>query len=160
MNFAEVEKQFVRDKAYPKFDWLVYDQPSRINPLSQPLAQSRVAMVTTCGAHLESQPAFNLRSPAGDPSYRVIPGDTRLNDLVLSHVGYNTKVVSQDKNSVFPLDRLRELEKEGVVGSLSTRHFSFMGYVAEAGQLLEESAPAVAEKLREDRVGLVILAPA
>lgn len=78
---------------------------------------------------------------------------------MLSHVGYNTRLVSADKNCVFPLDRLRELQTEGVIGEVAPRHFSFMGYVAVITPLIRETAPEVAHKLKSDNVDLVVLAP-
>ncbi len=160
MNFAEIEKQFIRERVYPDFDWVSFDRPSPVNPLTKPVSESRVAMVTTAGVHLKTDPPFNLRSPIGDHTYREIPNDTHLDDLVLSHVGYNTNRVSVDKNCVFPLDRLRELEAERLIGRLAPRHFSFMGYVAVTDPLVNETAPDVAGKLKADRVDLVLLAPA
>ncbi len=159
-NFAEVERQFVRAHAFPDFDWVRFDRPSPINPLRQPVCAARVAMVVTAGAHLKTDPPFNLRSRTGDHTYREIPHDTKLEDLVLSHVGYDTRRVSADKNCVFPLDRLRELEIEGIIGALAPRHFSFMGYIAETDPLVSQTAPEVAEKLKTDEVDLVLLAPA
>jgi len=160
VSFAEVEKQFIRQRAYPDFDWVSFDRPSPVNPLPKSVSESRVAMVATAGVHLQTDPPFNLRSRVGDHTYREIPNDASLDDLVLSHVGYNTKHVSADKNCVFPLDRLRELEAEGVIGSLAPRHFSFMGYMAVTDPLVQETAPEVAEKLKSDGVDLVLLAPA
>lgn len=159
-NFVELEKQFVRRKAYPQFDWVRFDHPTPVNPLRKPLAECRVALVTTAGVHTKDDPPFNLKSPIGDPSYRQIPGDARSDELRLSHVGYNTKRVSEDKNSVFPLERLRELAAEGIIGAAAPRHFSFMGYVAETEPLMRQTAPEVAEKLKADDVDLVVLSPA
>lgn len=160
MNFADIEKQFIREKIYPEFDWKRFDKPSPLTPLRKPLSESRLAVVTTSGAHLKIDRPFNLRSPVGDPSYREIPNEANMEDIVLSHIGYNTRHVSADKNCVFPLDRLRELQAEGVIGWLNPRHFSFMGYVAETAELIQTSAPTVAEKLREDGADLILLAPA
>lgn len=159
-NFPEVEKRFVREKAYPKFDWVTFEKPSPVNLLDKPVSQCRVALVTTAGVHLKIDPPFNLRSAIGDHTYREIPGDADLDDLLLSHIGYDIKRVSADKNCVFPLDRLRELAAEGIIGAVARRHFSFMGYVAETAPLINETAPAVAEKLKADQVDLVLLAPA
>ncbi|HXG91428.1 MAG TPA: glycine/sarcosine/betaine reductase selenoprotein B family protein [Blastocatellia bacterium] len=159
-NFVEVEKQFIRERGYPDFDWVSYGTPSPVNRLTKPLPECRVAMVTTAGAHLKTDLPFNLRSRIGDHTYREIPNEANLNDLVLSHVGYNIVRVSEDKNCVFPLDRLRELESEGIIGALATRHYSFMGYIAVTEPLINETAPEVAEKLKADEVDLVLLAPA
>ncbi len=160
MNFAAVEREYIRTNVLPEFDWVAYASPSRINPLGKPLGQSRIAMVTTCGVHTASDAPFNLKSKTGDPSYREIPNDVPWDELELSHVGYNTRKVSADINCVFPLERLRELEAEGIVGRLNHRHFSFMGYIPIVEMLLQEIGPEVARKLRADAVDLVLLAPA
>lgn len=160
MNFAAVEREYIRNRILPDFEWVVYETPSRINPLPKPVEECRVALVTTAGVHRASDPAFDIRSRNGDASYREIPSDTSFDNLRLSHVGYNTRRVSQDINCVFPLERLRELETEGVIGPLNHRHFSFMGYIPITEPLIKETGPEVAEKLKTDRVDLVLLAPA
>ncbi len=160
MNFADVERDFIRSHILPDFDWVIYSNPSPINLLHKPLSQSRVAMVTTCGVHTASDPSFNLKSRTGDSSYREIPNDVSWDQLRLSHMGYNTRKVSADINCVFPLERLRELEAEGIVGRLNHRHFSFMGYIPIVKRLLEQTGPEVARKLQKDGVELVLLSPA
>ena len=77
----------------------------------------------------------------------------------MSHPGYNTRKVSEDPNCVFLIDRLRELASEGVIGDLNHRAFSFMGYIPVPKRLLEERAPVVARKLKQDAVDLVLLVP-
>ncbi len=160
MNFAVIERDYIRDRILPDFDWVAYASPSRINPAPKPLAQLRVALVTTAGVHAAADRPFNLQSRTGDPSYREIPSDIPFEQLRLSHVGYNVRKVSEDVNCVFPLERLREIEAEGIVGSLNRQHFSFMGYIPIAGELLRKTGPEVAQKLRGDGVDLVLLAPA
>jgi D-proline reductase (dithiol) PrdB len=160
MNFAIIERDYIRSHILPDFDWAHYDSPSSINPLRKPIRQARVAMVTTCGVHRREDQPFNLKSKTGDPTYREIPNDISIGGLRLSHVGYNTRKVSEDINCVFPLERLRELQTEGILGSLNHRHFSFMGYIPILEQLLTESGPSVAQKLVADGVDLVLLAPA
>ena len=160
MNFAAVEREYIRKRILPDFEWVVCETPSRINPLTRPVEECCVALVTTAGVHRASDPAFDIRSKTGDASYREIPNDVSFDDLRLSHVSYNTRRVSQDINCIFPLERLRELETKGVIGPLNHRHFSFMGYIPIAEPLIKETGPEVAEKLKTDRVDLVLLAPA
>lgn len=45
------------------------------NRLPRPLAEARVALVSSAGVHLDDQPAFHVETVAGDPSYRLIPDD-------------------------------------------------------------------------------------
>ena len=51
MNFAAVEREFIRAHILPDFDWVVHSEPSPIHPLTKEPGQLRVAMVTTCGVH-------------------------------------------------------------------------------------------------------------
>src|SRR3954453_3007398 len=41
----------------------------------KPLAQARVALLTTAGVHLRTQMLFNMENPDGDATYREIPGN-------------------------------------------------------------------------------------
>jgi D-proline reductase (dithiol) PrdB len=54
---------------------------------------------------------------------------------------------------------MRELEREGVVGELNRRHFSFMGAIHDPGPLVEKTAPEVAQKLVDDGVDAALLTP-
>ena len=120
-----------------------------------PLRQRRVAIVTTSGLHARSDRPFQV----GSADYRVIPGDTPAGDLVMSHVSvnYDRSGFQEDVNVVFPLERLRELEAEGVVGSVSRFHYSFMG--AAPIRALEPKARELAALLKKDRVDAVLLTP-
>ena len=159
VNFAEIEKLFVQDRITPDFDWVPFDHYSRVNPLSRPLSYARVAFVSTSGAHLADQEPFDIKGPAGDPSFRSIPSNTSLEDIVLTHRGYNIELASQDKNVVFPLEHLRTAEDCGRIGSLGQTVYSFMGFISDTRPLIEETAPQVARELLDAGTDLVLLAP-
>ena len=159
INFADVERDFVRARVYADFQWRAYDTFSPLNPLRVQLGSARVAFVTTSGAHLEDQPPFDISAAAGDPTFRSFPSSTPLDRIRLSHRGYNTRVASVDKNVVLPLDHLRAAAADGRIGGLSPTVYSFMGYMAETEVLLEQSAPRVAASLVSDGADLVLLAP-
>jgi D-proline reductase (dithiol) PrdB len=159
VNFADIEVEFVRERINPAFAWVPHDTFSPMNPLQLPLADARVAFVTTSGAHLPEQPPFDLETPDGDPTYREFPTSTPLEELVLTHRGYNTRHTSADKNAVLPLDHLRAAVEVGRIGSLAGNVYSTMGFVADVEPLMGHTAPAITEALRRDRVDLVLLAP-
>jgi len=115
-----------------------------------------LALVTTGGVHLPDQPRFDIGDPAGDCSYREIP--TSANDLTWTHAYYRPDEGS-DLDAVFPLETLRRLVRDGIVGGLSARHFSFMGAIHDPTPLVESMAPEVAGKLVEDQVDIVLLTP-
>ncbi|MEE8373326.1 MAG: glycine/sarcosine/betaine reductase selenoprotein B family protein [Dehalococcoidia bacterium] len=121
-----------------------------------PLNKRRVAIVSTAGLHPRDDRPFTL-----DPGdyYRVIPGDVEANDLVMTHVSANFDRTGfqQDWNVVFPIDRLRELAEEGVVGSVADFHYSFMG--AHDPMTIAQEVPRVAELLKKDGVNAVLLVP-
>ncbi len=156
-GFAQVEYEYVRGRAYPQFEWAVFDAPSARNRLERPLARARVALVATAGAHLPGQAPFAL-GKEGDPSYRELPAETR--EMRLAHAGYDTRRAASDPDVVFPLALLRRLAAEGAIGELARRAFSFMGYIPDPGPLLWESGPAVARELMADAVDLALLVPA
>lgn len=158
-NFADIERDFIRQKILPDFNWTTFESPSPMNIIAKKLSQCRIALVGTAGAHLPDPPAFDVRSKYGDDSYREIPVQTPAKALSLSHPGYDTRKASEDPNCVFPLDRLRDLASEGVIGELNRRAFSFMGYVPRPQVLMMNRAPEVADKLQEDQVDLVFLVP-
>lgn len=120
-----------------------------------PLASRRVAIVTTSGIHPRGDRPFEMASA----DYRIIPGDTAAADLIMSHtsVNFDRTGFQEDVNVVFPLDRLRELERAGAVGSASEFHYSFMG--AAPIRALEPKARELASLLKQDRVDAVLLTP-
>ncbi|HAL47018.1 MAG: selenoprotein B glycine/betaine/sarcosine/D-proline reductase [Chloroflexi bacterium] len=127
-----------------------------------PVSQRRVAIISTAGLHLRGDRLFNLSS--GDAKsipgeYRVIPGDTEANDLVMSHVStnYDRTGFQQDWNVVFPLDRLRELARDGAIGSVADFHYSFMG--ANTPAQMEAAARTLAGLLKRDNVDAALLVP-
>jgi D-proline reductase (dithiol) PrdB len=127
-----------------------------------PLNERRVAIVTTAGLHRRSDKAFlvaTVPNQAKPVDYRVIPAEVKASDLVMSHTSTNFDRIGfqQDSNLVFPIDRLRELKSDGIIGDLADFHYSFMG--AADPRLMEPAARRLATFLRGDRVDAVLLVP-
>lgn len=128
-------------------------------PLKKPLASSRLALVSTAGVHLKSQPSFDLAAHEGDWSYREIPWDTPEKDILISHIHYDTSAAEADVNTVFPIGTARELLQEGFLGGLSSCHLGLMGFVPDGRPLRDETAPRVASRLLEEGVDVAFLSP-
>ena len=118
-----------------------------------PLNERRVAIVSSAGLVVRGDRVFRGR----DADYREIPSSVTANDLLCSHISINfdRNGFQEDWNVVFPLDRLRELAAEGVIGSVADRHYSFMG-ATDPVQMVEGAAE-VAAKLKADHVDAVLL---
>lgn len=128
----------------------------------KPLRQARLALVTTSGIHHRSQPPFNMADGDGDPSYRELNGEEILDDFQITHDYYDHADAGKDPNIIFPLERLRELVSEGVLGALASTHYAFMGHIdgRHIATLVEKTAQEVAQRLKADQVDLVLLTPA
>lgn len=126
-------------------------------PFSKELSQSRVSLVSSAGLHLKGDKPFS----GGDPTYRIIPSDSNAGDIIDSHVsiGFDRTGVYRDLNVAFPIDRLRELDQEGVIGSLAQDHYSFMGAQRDPIRLIEETGPEAAQRLHKQGVDVVLLVP-
>jgi len=126
-------------------------------PLARPLADCRVALASSGGVYVEGQQPFHFKD---DASMRIVAADTPVSDLRVAHFGYPTSDAEKDPNCVFPLDRLRELEREGTIGELSPRAFTFMGGIYSHRRVFEDLVPAILDKLKEDDVDLFYIVPA
>ncbi|ACY14528.1 glycine/sarcosine/betaine reductase selenoprotein B family protein [Haliangium ochraceum] len=136
-------------------------QPTPWQPLDRALAACRVALVSSAGLVPPGQPDFDERVRGGDYSYRVIDGEADLAELRECHrsSAFDHADVQADGNVALPLDRLRELAAEGVIGAVAPRHLSFMGSIPAPGRLMRHTAPEAAALLREDAVDIALLVP-
>ena len=126
-----------------------------------PLAQAKLALITTAGIHHRHQTPFDMVDPEGDPSYRELDTVTLFDDFVITHDYYNHSDADKDPNIILPLDRLKELVDEKTLGSIAATHYSFMGHIdgPHIDTLMNQTAVEVADKLGNDGVDIVLLTP-
>lgn len=126
-----------------------------------PLAQANVGLVSTAGLVLPDQPRFDESVKGGDFSFREIPSSTDPQILVETHrsESFSRDGLAEDKNLVFPIDRMRELERDGVIGRFNARCLSFMGSITAPGRLVRETAPAAAQLFVRVGVDVALLVP-
>lgn len=123
-------------------------------PVTKELKDMKIALATAAGVHMKSDDRFNL---AGDFSFRAIPGDAPVSEMMVSHGGYDNGDVNKDINCMFPIDRLRELAEEGFIGSVAPTHFGFMGGGGNQDKFTNETGPEIARQLKEEGVDAVLL---
>ena len=150
-DLTEVQRQSVLNFACFEYD----DAP--FAPLEKPLRQTVLALVTTAGLHVRGDKPF----ASGDQSYRVIPSDTPVADILQTHtsIGFDRTPFYRDINVTFPADRLRELADRGVIGGVSKNYYSFMGAQGNPKLILEQTGPEVARLLLEEGAGAAFLTP-
>lgn len=150
VDLPEYEREHLLSKNMPPLG------PTPWVDLDRPLSERKIALITTAGLHFRDDEGFEF----ADASYRVIPGDLEGDELVMSHssVNFDRTGFQDDINVVFPIDRFRELAAEGLVGSLATQHFSFMGAGLQPA-MYEASVRKLAGLLIKDAVDTVFLTP-
>jgi len=141
--------------SYEPYRWMV-NESVPWTPLRRPLAQSRLAMMSSGGILYRDQPRFHRE----DASYRRIPKSARRDELSVWHFGYPTADASRDPNCVFPLERLREFERERIIGELCDPALSFMGGIYSARKVRDELAPQIAAELKAAHAEAFLLVPA
>jgi D-proline reductase (dithiol) PrdB len=149
-DLPEYEREHLTSKVMPPLG------PPTWTPQTKPLEDMRIALITTAGLHFRDATGFNFT----DAGFRPIPAEADANDLIMSHssANFDRSGFTADVNLVFPIDRFRELEESGEIGSLADIHYSFMG-AGLTPEAYEESASQVAGLLEKDRVDAVFLTP-
>jgi D-proline reductase (dithiol) PrdB len=134
-------------------------------PMKKPLSQTTIALVTSGGINLKTDPPFDMerekREPVwGDRSFRMIPRGTAEKDIDVNHLHINTTYIKQDINVILPLTRMAEFEQEKTIGHLAPTAYSFYGFQWQNTDFLKESIEPISIKMRTEEVEAVLLTPA
>ena len=128
--------------------------------LAKPLAKSRLTFVSTSGVQPKGTLPFDVVHPVGDYSFRRVPSTAEPVDLEIHQLKYPTVGANRDLNVIFPIERLRELAGEGVIGGLTPHFYSFIGYNMDPELLERTLAEEIAEAVVADGAEAALLAPA
>ncbi|MCC7121389.1 MAG: hypothetical protein IT493_07510 [Gammaproteobacteria bacterium] len=140
---------------YQPYRWYVADAPASFTPLSRPLAQATLGMLSTSGAYALGQVAYHYRD---DASIRDIPATTPDADLRFSHITENYLVdARRDPGCIFPLRALRDAAARGRIGRLAGRVQSCMGGVYSQRRVRDEVAPAILAAMQREGVDAALL---
>jgi hypothetical protein len=140
-------------------------EPIPWSPVSKPLSESKLALLSTAGLSMKGDPPFDMdferKHPTrGDPSWRALRADATADDVVANHLHIDTSYIERDLSVALPLARARERVAEGRLGSLAETHYSTMGYQgSDTSELEHKSAPEIAARMRSEEVDLALLAP-
>ena len=143
-------------KAFTPYRWVVNRDTPPWTPLGKPLAQCKVALMSSGGILYRDQPRFHRE----DPTYRLIPKNAAPEELDVWHFGYRTEDAATDHNCVLPLAAMRRLQAEGVIGELADPAYSFMGGIYSARIVREELAPRIISELKDAHADAFYLVPA
>jgi D-proline reductase (dithiol) PrdB len=149
-DIPEYERNHLMSKLIPPLG----DLPWVVN--LKPLSKKKIAIITTAGLNYREETSFEFI----DSSYRAIPRDLNSADILMTHssVNFDRSGFQEDINVVFPVDRFKELEAAGFIGSLADINYSFMG----GGMLpdvYENNVRDLAQLLKADGVDAAFVVP-
>ncbi len=134
-------------------------EPGIPRPLSRLLAEATVALITSAGISQTDQPPMDGANIEGDYTIRLLDVDRPTGELRVWHTHFDTGPAQQDINVVYPIDRLKELAAEGIVGRVASPAVSFMGYFTNVFRIRDEVAPAVVAAARGSGADAAVLVP-
>ncbi len=143
------------------YEWAHFTEMP-FHPLDQPLAASRIALITTAAPFQPDKGDQGAGAPynASAKFYTVYSGDTAHDhDLRISHVAIDRKhTTAEDPGTYFPLAELRRQATLGRVGSIAPR---FHGLPTNRSHrtTLDVDCPELVARCEADGVDAAILVP-
>lgn len=146
------DQEFTTEFPMPEFDNVA--PATAISDLSK----ARIALVTSGGIVPKGNPdRIESSSASKYGTYSIENIDTLSADSYeTAHGGYDPVYANQDPNRVLPLDIVREMEQEGLIGSLHNYFYTTVGNGTAVANA-KKYAAEIAQKLLADGVDAVIL---
>jgi D-proline reductase (dithiol) PrdB len=129
-------------------------------PVRKPLSECKLAFISTSGTQPKGTLPFDTVHPVGDYTFRRVPSYSRAENLEIHQLKYPTTGANRDINVIFPIERLRELADEGVIGGLTENFYTFIGYNMDPERLERTLAEDIAAAVAEEGADIALAAPA
>jgi len=128
------------------------------NPPVEDISKVKIAIVTSGGIVPQGNPdRIESSSATKYGVYSIADMKTMSkDDFMTVHGGYDRQFVLENPNLVIPLDVLREMEDEGVIGELADYFVTTTGTGTAVGSA-KRFGQEFTKKLLEDQIGAVIL---
>ena len=159
-------------KAYDGKPTFVYDD-GPFASLKKPISEMRFGLLTSTGHFVagEDPEPFGVKDMSqteateriqdflkAAPELSEIPLDIEDEQLMVRHGGYDIRGVIADRNVALPIDHMRNLEAENIIGTAVSPAYSFVGAAAQR-RLLKESIPGWIEEFQKQQIEGAILVP-
>lgn len=141
-------------------------------PTAMPMNGSTVGLISSTGHFVagDDPEPFGVQDMTQDeavdriseflkdtPILSGVPFATAESDLRVRHGGYDITSAARDRNVAFPIDRLREMAEEGVIGGVTTTAYSFPGATAQGR--LRKVLPEWIDRVVEEAPDVLLLVP-
>jgi D-proline reductase (dithiol) PrdB len=132
-----------------------FDAPE-LTPLKVPLREATVGLLVSCGAYFPDQPRLKQHS---DLSYRLLPRERDLDDVLFGHMTPIRAFALADPNVAYPRDTMLDLEQDGVIGHYADNAVSMTGSISQFDELATEVAPRIVDEFTAMGVDLALVVP-
>jgi len=156
IDWVDYTNKYYQSQGFPPYMWSVFED-SPWAPFEKPLDQARIALLSSAGISRDDQAPFDPWA-VNDLSFRRIPVDTPFERLKLNHNFFDHRDALKDLNCVFPVQRLRELEQAGFIGSVTSTAITLgMGRLYKRTALPKKTVRPIMEVLKAQGTDAVLL---
>ena len=160
VRYIDKTKAYYKAEGYEKpYQWAKFDDVP-FTPLKKPLAQSRLALISTSEIAVRSWEDQRTPQEKGEPANVYgVPSDTPVGDLYSQTHSYDKNATSlDDVNAYFPVTRLQEAQAEGRIASFAPTAYGVYNAYSQR-KTLEVDAPELLRRCRDEAVDVALLTP-
>ncbi|MEE2688234.1 MAG: glycine/sarcosine/betaine reductase selenoprotein B family protein [Pseudomonadota bacterium] len=160
VRYIDKTREYYLSQGYEKpYNWAHFDD-APFMPLSKPLAESRVALVSTGEVEVKGLDLTEDENQMGNVGgVYSIPSDTLEDRLFsVSHSYDKHATTLDDVNAYFPSARLHEAVEEGRIAGLTERFIGVYNAYSQR-RTIERDAPEVLKRLRQDGADVALMVP-
>ncbi len=158
IKYVEFTRAIFAAQGFPPYEWAV-NETAPFTPFEKNLEECRVALLSTGGFYIKGK-QLPFDPEKNDLGFREIPKGIDVTELAVSHNYYDHTDADRDVNCVFPIERFRELEKEGYIGELAPVNYTIMGRIFRRTALQNQIALEITKRLKQEGVDVFFLVPA
>ena len=131
-------------------------EPPQLTPMTTTLDRATVGLLVTSGAYYPDQPRMRTTN---DLSYRLLPRDRDLTEVLFAHMTPIRAFALADPNVAYPRDSLIDLERDGTIGRYADNAISMVGSISRYEELATDTAQRIVDEFAAMRVDLVLVVP-
>ena len=155
VDYMERTRQYYRALGYDSDYVWSHNDDVPFAPLSKPLAQSRLTLITTASPKsVGNQKAADRNKTVWSGYMTAAPDELYTDDLAWDKASTHTK----DRECFLPVSAADRLVRDGLVGELAPR-FHGVPTVYSQGETIETFAPEVRRRCQADGVDVAFLMP-
>ncbi len=140
------------------FPW-VRNESTPFANMRKSIPDCRVALVSTGGLYVQGDEPFSIITRDDvDETYRKIPKEVLLSQLCVAHEHFNKSYCEKDLNVIFPLERIKALVNEGLIGDVADTNYSISGYIPSPSKLFS-TGQEIAQSMLDQGVDAALMVP-